>query len=273
MLIESVAQSLIAKLVARYISRHHPSFSPFIDSGLKIYATYQYCDAFGMILFAEMRSDGVSDLSNLIVGDVVAKEIHQIIPEGASDFIEIHSGSGRMIVESGFIPGFDLEKYPRDNYSLSGPHPALGLRYDRVDLRVLEYVFDKQVSLGRSPVQSQFAPHLLGAARSGNMDDVELAIFSGSPIEGEGGRINLSSPLASAAFRGHVDIVKLLLALGAHPDSPKSPQRPLVAAYEGNNPDIVALLLGEGASPSYGGRESLNSVRNSHRKQNKIWPF
>jgi hypothetical protein len=117
-----------------------------------------------------------------------------------------------------------------------------------------------------SPHASRLSPVdryelLVGACRSGDERSVEILLDLGAHPDGGpdwitgaiGGKYGdeFTSPLSCAAEQGHVDIMKLLLARGAHVDLLEGEGlTALVLAISYKQRESVALLLEAGADPT-----------------------
>jgi ankyrin repeat protein len=65
-----------------------------------------------------------------------------------------------------------------------------------------------------------------------------------------------------AAYHGHAETVRALLARGADPERTNDRgQRPLAGAVFKNEPDVVAALLEAGADPRAGAPSAIDTAR------------
>lgn len=254
-MLESAAQAVIAKLMQRYLAYHFSGrVSNFYNDSLRAYTTFGYLGGASQLLFAEMRADGVDSVASLVFGDVISYGVGELIPINDPHEIRIEFSGQRVEVETGFIPNFTINKDHEFDNSLSGPHPRFGYRWDRVDLRVYENIIMRQRHIAPHPrFKYDLDPSSMLSSEidRGDWTGIEQAIRAGSRIEAK--NTSGSAPLVSAAARGNLDACKLLIALGAHPDSPGSSMRPLTVAHRFNQHSIVDLLLSEGARVNYSG--------------------
>lgn len=90
------------------------------------------------------------------------------------------------------------------------------------------------------------------AAKQGNLADTRYLLEKGvNPNE----QLKFGhTPMHSAAWRGHTDLVRLMIDHGGDPNRrhARSGETPLIAAVRGNRPGTVAALIAAGASPNIG---------------------
>ncbi len=95
------------------------------------------------------------------------------------------------------------------------------------------------------------AQDLVSVARSGDVETLREVLPAGSqPDPGK-----LVKPLYYASQRGHAEVVRYLLSLGANPDSATTFGTSLGIAARNNHTDIVTALLAAGADPNLRGGE------------------
>lgn len=90
--------------------------------------------------------------------------------------------------------------------------------------------------------ETPFGTWLEVAATKGNLDMVKYFIECGIDVNKCCGITN-GGPLASAAFYGHLDIVKLLLENGATIDVSTAEKKPLFSAIYNGNLNVVEYLV------------------------------
>ncbi|CAE7469322.1 ANK1 [Symbiodinium sp. CCMP2592] len=110
------------------------------------------------------------------------------------------------------------------------------------NLQQAEAILGKPYDLQSSRLKNKL---LCDAAESGCADSVDLLLFAAP-------RQCLDTPLHSAAGRGHVDIVRLLLQARADKDTVMSGKTPLSRSIQGWRMEVVSLLLEAGANLEYG---------------------
>jgi len=128
----------------------------------------------------------------------------------------------------------------------------------RVDASALDTAMHTLAGLSPGRRAEEFRHRvLLAAAKSGNADTVAKLLAAGAPVQWQASGLAVSpfggllpaSPLAEAAAKGHVDVVKLLLARGADANAVRAhEQSPLHRAAEGNHAETVRALLSCGAN-------------------------
>lgn len=269
-MIESVAQAVVGRVVHRYLAANYPgTMTDWIGHALTLQTVFSYAEGIYLLVFSDMRLNGVQSLSQQFIGDSVSREIEKQIPFGEPVPLNISFSGQGVVVETGFIPNFVLDTSQPDPFRLTAPHERFGLRWNRVDLRVYQDIIQRQSHIAPFPsYRSQDPTDMLWNAVTGpRWEDIEIAIRVGAHIEKNSSIY--SSPLAGAAAFGNLDACKLLLALGAHPDSPGSPERPVVAAHRMGHRAIVDLLLSEGANPDFrtGGGYSFTDELNFQAQQ------
>jgi len=88
---------------------------------------------------------------------------------------------------------------------------------------------------------------LIRAAEQGDPESIRRLLDTGADVNARDTKIG-QSPLHTAAWKGHVDAVKLLLARGAPVDQREQfLWTPLMIATAEGHPDVVKLLLAAGA--------------------------
>lgn len=95
---------------------------------------------------------------------------------------------------------------------------------------------------------------LYAAARRGDVSAVAAVLDAGADPDGPGDDHGTTA-LTVAAFQGHVDVVRLLLARGADIDR----SQPLAAAARNERTGIISLLLDAGASLTAEGTDGLTA--------------
>lgn len=102
---------------------------------------------------------------------------------------------------------------------------------------------------GTDPDSVGYEPLLLAAARSGNVEQIQLLISYGADldiVEGNGHE----TALYAAAFAGHREAVQALIEAGANLDKPRRfGAKPIDAARRNGYGEIVQDLLEAGANP------------------------
>lgn len=92
---------------------------------------------------------------------------------------------------------------------------------------------------------------LLDAARSGDAAGLERVLDSGTSPNAIDASADRQSALGLAAYRGHLDVVRILLERGAHVDAQdRRGYTPLMAAAQSGHIAIVRVLLERGADPN-----------------------
>ena len=133
---------------------------------------------------------------------------------------------------------------------------ALEAAASRGQLEVVKYLIENGALVERGGKRAPF----LAAIRGGHGPVVEWLVTSGharcAALEGEA-----ESPLAEAIKANQMDIVRLLLSLGADANAPdKSGQSCLFKAVATGNLEVAGILLREGkADPNLGGVSVLNA--------------
>jgi ankyrin repeat protein len=94
---------------------------------------------------------------------------------------------------------------------------------------------------------------LIGAARSGDVDQIKQLVASGADVNGPGG-VNHWTPLMHAIHKNQAGSVTALLAAGADPNAVSGRTTALIMAAGYGQADIVRILLEHGANP---GAEAL----------------
>jgi len=143
---------------------------------------------------------------------------------------------------------------------------ALEAAAARGHLEIVKYLIENGASVERGGKRTPF----LSAIRGGHGPVVEWLVTSGharcAALEGEA-----ESPLSEAIKANQMDIVHLLLSLGADPNVPeKGGQSCLFKAVASGNLEVSEILLREGkADPNLGGQSVLNAFAGrspSHRE-------
>jgi hypothetical protein len=96
--------------------------------------------------------------------------------------------------------------------------------------------------------QGGAAQNLVLAAQKGNLSLFQLLVELGSPLDVVDERAGQSTPLSTAAYWGHVDLVNWLLSNGARVDGQdEAVSTPLMAAAARGHTDVINVLLAHGA--------------------------
>ncbi|KFZ13925.1 hypothetical protein V502_06373 [Pseudogymnoascus sp. VKM F-4520 (FW-2644)] len=110
-----------------------------------------------------------------------------------------------------------------------------------------------------SPEAIAFAARIYDAARAGQIDIFEQALPAGLPanMTNEKG----DSLVMLAAYHGHSQLVRLLIAHGANPNSLNDRgQSPLAGAVFKNESEVVKALLEGGADPDHGNPSAMKAI-------------
>ena len=101
---------------------------------------------------------------------------------------------------------------------------------------------------------------LIKAVRAGRLDDVRAALDAGEPVELDDGQGDPGLVMGMACFMGHVDIVRELVAHGAHVNLADNaqPTSPLSMAVRGKRTEVVRTLLELGAELPTGMQTGLS---------------
>ena len=117
------------------------------------------------------------------------------------------------------------------------------------DLEYLKVIIEENKEI--LDVISPFGTILQIAAREGNIDIVKHLIDCKCNIN-LGGGLFKKSPLSDAAFKGHLDIVELLVKNGARLDVSSFENNPLFAAIYNRHIDIAKYLIDQGIDTKTG---------------------
>ena len=110
------------------------------------------------------------------------------------------------------------------------------------------------------PELVEFATKVFMLARSGAADELIAYVDAGVPANLTNDKGD--SLLMLAAYHGHGETVRALLARGADPERPNDRgQRPLAGAVFKNEPDVVRALLEAGADPHAGQPSAIDTAR------------
>jgi hypothetical protein len=106
----------------------------------------------------------------------------------------------------------------------------------------------------------ELAGRVFEAARTGDAWTLAGYVDAGLPVNLANDRGD--TLLMLAAYHGHTDAVKVLLARAADPDRANDRgQTPLAGAVFKNEPDVVAALIGAGADPDAGTPSAREAAR------------
>jgi ankyrin repeat protein len=139
----------------------------------------------------------------------------------------------------------------------AGNFSALGVACTEGDIELVQYILDLDNSTlngrnsdGRTPVYF--------AARAGHHMLVDLLIKRGANFRTETGFV--TTPATIAATRGHLEVLKVLMAHGLRPNEGTTSvsgllvlghERPLTEAAKSGQTEVVEYLLSKGADPTW----------------------
>lgn len=98
---------------------------------------------------------------------------------------------------------------------------------------------------GLLDVETVFGTFLHDAATNNKYEIAEYLIEQGIDVNRKGG-VRKSSALTTAAFKGHIELVKLLYGAGALLDTTTFESNPLFAAIFNGHLDVVKFLVTQG---------------------------
>jgi ankyrin repeat protein len=104
-------------------------------------------------------------------------------------------------------------------------------------------------SKDRIKEMTPFGTWLHVAATSGQLDVVKLLLELGADVNERGGPLN-GSAINEAATEGHLSVVRMLIDAGADLDTSEPERNPLFSAIYGGHLEIVKLLVNAGIDPS-----------------------
>jgi len=97
----------------------------------------------------------------------------------------------------------------------------------------------------RLQMMTPFGTWLHVAARGGNLDVVDLLVSLGAHVNALGGILG-GGPLNAAASQGHIEIVRYLIAHSAELDADEPERNPLFGAIYGGHTAVARLLIDSG---------------------------
>lgn len=158
--------------------------------------------------------------------------VNLIIEKGSK--LQVQFGWGRGLIASFYGGNIDIVKLMLDKGALPS-RDELYLSTLSNNIEIVKLIIEKK-RFDDYYLQDNLKDALRGACKIGNIDIVKLIIDMGAK--------NWNSGLYFACMKGHLDIVKLLLEKGADPHQ-------LYAACKGGNQSIVDLIIESVTKPDW----------------------